>query len=425
MHAIASGMLRKTIPALYLGALLTACGPSDQATQESAPAAQPPAPASTAVVYEGGRLITGDGSAPIEGGVLVVDDGQITAVGAAAAVTVPAGAQRVDLAGATVMPMMIDTHVHLSTTREALIEDLRARVRFGVSAAMSLGMDGDDAILAMREEPIPGAARYFTAGRGITRNEPGRTEVPHWVNTPEEARAAVRAEAARGVDIIKIWVDDRNGQYEKITPELYSAVIDEAHANGLRVTAHIFNLSDAKGLLEAGLDAFAHGVRDMDIDDDFVAMVQARPEVVLVPNLPGRGVPTDYAWLQGRVPAEQLQQLQSQQANPQAQEAFGIQARNLDRLNRAGMFIAMGTDGNTPWGAHVEIEDMVAAGMSPMQAIVAATANGAAFLGISDAGTLAPGKSADFIVLDANPLNDITNTRRIRSIVYRGDQVQR
>jgi imidazolonepropionase-like amidohydrolase len=331
----------------------------------------------------------------------------------------------VDLIGATVMPMMIDTHVHLSTERDALIQDLRNRVRFGVSAAMSLGMDGNDVVFQVRQESIPGAARYFTAGRGITRPEPGRTEVPHWVNTPDEAREAVRAEAARGVDIIKIWVDERGGQYEKMTPALYGAVIDEAHLNGVRATAHLFTLSDAKGLLEAGVDAFAHGVRDMDIDDEFEAMVLARPEVVLVPNLPGRGIPTDYSWLEGFISAERLQQLQSQTTNPQAQESFGIQARNLDRLNQAGMKIAMGTDGNTPYAAHVEIEDMVASGMSPMEVIIAATSTSADFLGINDAGSLEVGKSADFIVLEANPLEDITNTRLIRDVYLRGERVER
>ena len=123
-----------------------------------------------------------------------------------------------------IMPMMADTHVHLNTDRSGLIQDLRNRVQFGVNAAMSLGMDSDDIVFAVQQETPPGAARYFTAGRGITRPEPGRTEAPHWVNTPDEAREAVRTEAARGVDIIKIWVDDRGGQYEKMTPELYGEI---------------------------------------------------------------------------------------------------------------------------------------------------------------------------------------------------------
>ena len=139
-----------------------------------------------------------------------------------------------------------------------MIADLEFRAHFGVGAAVSLGADGLDAPLDLRDE-LP---RYKSAGRGITRPEPGRNDVPHWIETAEEARAAVREEAARGVDIIKIWVDDRNGQYEKLTPELYGAVIDEAHQNGLLVAAHIFTLEDAKGLLEADVDVFAHGVRD-------------------------------------------------------------------------------------------------------------------------------------------------------------------
>jgi imidazolonepropionase-like amidohydrolase len=103
----------------------------------------------------------------------------------------------------------------------------------------------------------------------------------------------------------------------------------------------------------------------------------------------------------------------------------GIQARNLAKLNAAGVRIVMGTDGNRPWGPHEEMEDMVLAGMTPMQVIIAATRNGAEFLGLADAGTLAAGKSADVIVLDANPLDDITNTRRISSVILRGVTVDR
>jgi imidazolonepropionase-like amidohydrolase len=391
--------------------LLSACSSEEQA--------------STAVAYEGARIIPGDGGAAIDSATLIVDNGRITAVGTSSTVSIPAGAQRVDVSGATIMPMMLDTHVHLNTDRDALIQDLRDRARFGVSAAMSLGMDNVDSVFEIQQQLQPGAARYFTAGRGITRSEPGRTEAPHWVNTPEEARAAVQAEAARGVDIIKIWVDDRNGSYEKMTPELYGAVIDEAHQQGIRVTAHLFFQEDAAGLLEAGVDAFAHGVRDKDFDADFFALYQAHPDVVLVPNLPNRGIPTEYSWLEGLVPDETLQRLNAQTANPDAQAGFGIQARNLNRLYHAGITVALGTDGNTPYAAHVEIEDMVAAGMSPMGAIVAATANSAKFLGMDDAGVLAAGMSADFIVLDANPLDNITNTRLIRDVYLRGEHVER
>src|SRR5690606_25540429 len=143
------------------------------------------------------------------------------------------------------------------------------------------------------------------AGRGITAPEPGRSDIPHWVSTAEEARAAVREEAGLGVDIVKLWVDDRDGQYDKLSPELYGAAIEEAHAQGLRVTAHIFSLEDAKGLLRAGVDAFAHGVRDTDVDDDFLELVGARPDLVLNPNLPDPGLMRDLSWLEGAIPDEQ------------------------------------------------------------------------------------------------------------------------
>ena len=382
---------------------------------------------STATAFEGARLIVGDGQT-IENATFVVDDTRFVAVGATGAVEVPEGAARVDLTGMTVMPAIVDAHVHLSTTREALIEDLEMRAYFGVGAALSLGSDGEDAPLEVRDELVLAGARYKSAGRGITSPEPGRSEVPHWVTTEDDARQAVRDEAARDVDMLKIWVDDRNGQYERLSSELYGAVIDEAHQTGLRVAAHIFRLEDAKGLLEAGVDAFAHGVRDMDVDDEFVAMVQERPNVVLIPNMPGRGVPTDLDWLSGALPVDDEEFAELEAANverPEAQEAFGIQARNLARLSEAGMTIAIGTDGNTPWAPHVEMEDMVAAGMSPADVLVAATHNAAAFAGFDDMGTVAAGKSADFVVLEANPLDDITNTRRIAEVYLRGAAVNR
>jgi imidazolonepropionase-like amidohydrolase len=246
------------------------------------------------------------------------------------------------------------------------------------------------------------------------------------VSTAEEARAAVREQAGLGVDIVKIWVDDRNGQYEKLPPEIYRAVIDEAHAAGLRVTAHIFNLADAKELLRAGVDAFAHGIRDVDVDEEVLALFAERPNVVVVPNLPDRGVATDLGWLRGSLPEDQLGTLQEAAVDrPEAQAAFAVQARNLARLDEAGVRIALGTDGNVPWGAHLEMADMVAAGMSPGDVIVAATRNAAAFLGLEDAGTIAAGRSADFVVLAANPLDDIANTRRIEQVYLRGEPVDR
>jgi imidazolonepropionase-like amidohydrolase len=392
----------------------------------SSPAVDPASEMSTAIVFEGARLITGDGSAPVEDAVFVVEGGRFAQVGRSGQVQPPEGAARVNLSGKTVMPALIDTHTHLAQTREALVSQLQGKAYYGVAAVLSLGQDTADVPFQVRQETIPNAARYMTAGRGITMPEPGRTEAPYWITTEAEARKAVQELAARKVDIVKIWVDDRDGKYKKLTPPLYGAVIDEAHKQGLRVTAHIFALEDAKGLLKAGIDAFAHGVRDRDIDDEFLAMIKERPNVVLVPNLPDTGVATDLGWLSATVPAEELKKLQEGATDrPAVQKTFGIQARNLAKLSAAGVRIALGTDGSAAWSPHAEMADMVASGMTPAQVIVASTRNAADFLKLTDLGTVETGKSADFIVLDANPLDDITNTRRIASVYLRGVPVDR
>jgi imidazolonepropionase-like amidohydrolase len=257
------------------------------------------------------------------------------------------------------------------------------------------------------------------------------------VSTEAEARAAVRELAAKPVDVVKIWVDDRDGTVPKLPPALYAAIIDEAHTHKLRVTAHIFDLDDAKQLLRAGIDGFAHGVRDRDVDDEFVALIKARPNVWVIPNLPDPPSPSAsarqdaFTWLSDTVPAAEIARMQqttrTAAAEKQALELYAVQARNLARLNAAGVKIGYGTDAgiSVGWTAHTELADMVAAGMTPSQVLVAATRTAAEILRLDRHGTLAAGKSADFIVLDANPLDDMTNTRKMADVYLRGVRVDR
>ena len=377
-------------------------------------------------VFEGARLITGDGGAPVEDSAFVVANGRFTAIGRKGQLKVPSGAAHVDLTGKTVMPAIIDAHKHLSVTRDELVDQLQHFAYYGIGMTMSLGQDTGDVAFQVRAETIPNAARFHTAGRGLTGPEPGRSQAPYWVTTEAEARKDVDEDAAKKVDIIKIWVDDRDHTVPKLSPELYRAAIDEAHKHHLRTIAHIFTLEDAKGTLRAGIDNFAHSVRDKDVDDEYIKMVKAKPNFIVDPNLPDRGMKVDRSWLRDSMTPAEFQKVQAESKDDtKEQQFFGIQCRNLGRLSKEGIKITLGSDGPIPWAAHEEMADMAGCGMTPAQVIVASTRNAADLIKNTDAGTVAPRKSADFLVLDANPLDDITNTRKINAVYLRGAQVDR
>ncbi|MYI73960.1 MAG: amidohydrolase family protein, partial [Acidobacteria bacterium] len=333
------------------------------------------------------------------------------------------------------------THSKQNYTRANLIEHLERSAYHGVAATMSLGLEFDEALaFALRDEVITNAARFLTSGRGIAATpmagpqQDYRLGIPRGAQTEDEGRRAVEELHGHGVDIIKIWVDDRRGSVPKLEPEVYRAIIDEAHVRGMRVTAHLggtSGLADAKDLLRAGVDGFAHTVRDRDIDDEYMTLVREYPDVWTVPNLPGSPVTLDdLQWLSETLPPFEVENLRAQAERLAADgpsESFALQCRNLARNREAEMIIGLGTDSGVSvgWTTHTELRDMAGCGLSPMEAIVAATRVNAEILGLDDLGTVAAGKRAEFVVLDADPLADIRNTRRIAAVYLGGEEVDR
>ena len=426
-------------------------------------------------VFEGARLITADGGAPIENSAFIVSNDKFTTVGRKGAIQVPAGAARVDLTGKTVMPAIVDAHGHLgfldaatgklskaNFTRENYIDHLERYAYHGVAATISTGTDMGDLAYRLRNEQIPDAAIIRTVGRGLAWPgsgpfDPSRNDVPYPVTTPEEARQAVRDLAPHKPDFVKLWVDDRNGTQKKMTREIYEAATDEAHRHGLRVIGHVFDLEDAKGMIRAGVEGFLHSVRDREIDDEYIDLAK-KHDIWITPNLGGmnrsslvreNGTPEWFddpllsetiapALVRARaqVYADRKAGLGRQAGAGSGTARVGGSAQvwdlvNTRKLHAAGVRQVLGSDtagdGNRWIGMMtlVEFDNMVAAGFMPMETIVAATRESAKVLRLDQLGTVAAGKSADFIVLDADPLEKISNVRRINKVYLRGKEVDR
>lgn len=414
------------------------------------PAAQP---AAGSTIVTGVRLIDGTGRPPIENATLVITNGRVAFVGGAG-VKAPAGATAIDLSGKTIVPGFINAHGHLGAgdkklpLHDQIVQQLRMYARYGVTTVQALGDDGIESV-KVRDEQEHGAldrARLYPAGAPVVGD------------SVDDARQKVDRAAAMHVSMIKTRMNhltfadgSRTGspmsfRNPDMAPDVYRAVIEQAHKDGLRVAAHLFYLEQAKGLVNAGLDVVAHGVRDQDVDRAFIAELKRR-NVGYIPTLT-RDVAVfefettpvyvdDPFFLRGisvyrtdldevRNPAFQEKVRMSEEAQL-TKKALQQGSRNVKLLLDGGVMIALGTDSGASIGRwqgfneHRELELMVKAGLSPMQALTTATGGAARVLKVDQQlGTLQPGKWADFVVLGANPLTDIRNTRQIDSVWIAG-----
>ncbi|HWL10497.1 MAG TPA: amidohydrolase family protein [Planctomicrobium sp.] len=417
------------------------------------------------VVLRGARLIDGTGSPPQEDAEITIHGEKITQVTASESATLPKGAQIIDLRGKTIIPGVISAHSHVGQfdgirrgtehfTRENIVRQLRQYEAYGVTTVVSLGTNLPliyDLQKEARDGKLPGADLFGAdRGIGVIGGAPGQLLLNNadQIDRPQtvkEARDAVRAAKARGTDFIKIWVDPR-GMNPKMSKEIYTAVIDEAHQVGLRVAAHLFTLEDAKRLVAAGVDVIAHGVRDQPVDDEFIQAMKEK-SVWYVATLALDDATFIYAdrpdWMQTPFFRHSVQpELQKQFDDPEwqkktlaspsaktAREWVRMNQRNLAILHDAGVKIGFGTDsGAFPiriagFAEHRELELMAEAGLPLLSVIAIATGNNAELLHLKDQGTIAPGKLADLVVLDADPSTEVTNVHQIHSVWHRGKKV--
>jgi imidazolonepropionase-like amidohydrolase len=419
-------------------------------------------------IFTNCRLIDGNGGPPVEKASLVIDGGKIVAAGKIdpAPYEKEAGAVTVPCDGKTIMPALISDHSHLGIVKGDTIsaanytpENIKAALAqyegYGVTAVLSLGMN-KDLLYTLRDQQRAGklgGADIFTADRGlgVADAAPPQQIGPDQVSrpsSPDEARRMVREMAARHPDLIKCWVDDLFGKVPKMPPEIYTAIIDESHKQGLRVAAHLFYLDDAKALVRDGLDVVAHSVRDQPVDAEFLDLMKTHraayiPTLTLDesqfiyaehpawmdepaflaavdPSLRGKWLSPAYAYKMGKNPL-----------TPLNKAALATGLKNVKAVHDAGILVGFGTDsGAMPtripgWAEHRELQLLVQAGLTPMDAIVCATRNAAIVLGDDkNRGTLDPGKRADFLILAGNPLEDIANTTKLDAVYHGGRAVK-
>lgn len=414
---------------------------------------------SEVIVADAARLF--DGRKVIEKPRLIIRDGRIASVGTQDTLSAPAGARTVNLEGRTLIPGLIAAHSHVGMvngmdggghnyTRETVAKDLAQFQRFGVVAVNALGMNGALFHELRRESAPARQADLYGAGGGIGAADgapPAAMKPPEAVRragNAQDARAAVDEMADAGVDLIKIWVDDLNGKAAKMKPDVYSAAIAQAHTRGLKAAAHIHDLADAKAVVRAGADIIGHGVRDVPVDQEFIQLMRERG-VWYVATVNINEAEYVYAehpeWLDDPFFRMALNpELEAHLRDPEwraealakatgSRHAVETNIANLRRLHEAGVRIGFGTDsGASPlripgFAEHLELGHMVAAGLTSVEALAAATSSSAEMLALKGRGCLWTGCRADFVVLQGNPIKDIAATRTIEAVWRDGSPI--
>jgi imidazolonepropionase-like amidohydrolase len=378
------------------------------------------------------------------------------------------GPRIINLAGKTVLPGLISDHSHLglvngttasgkNVTQANIIRQLKQYAAYGVTSVTSLGLNLKP-FYQLRPLAHRGkiqVADMFGADRGFGSPDSAPPAAMGILDTqvyrpatPDEARSEVRETALRHPDLVKIWVDDMHHTFaKKMNPEVYKAIIDEAHANGLRVAAHVYYLEDAKQLVSDGVDILAHGVRDQPVDPDFIQSMKNHGSWY-VPTLELDESFYVYAespqWTQDAFFRRSLQPALAKQLDDAAwrqkiladsktlaveKEALATNMKNIKTLFDAGVKIGFGTDsGATPlriagFAEHRELKLLTEAGLTPLQAIQTATKNAAALLHRDDRGVIAVGKLADLLIVDGDPSRNIGDLDNIEGVWRRGKQI--
>lgn len=452
-------MFRKLAGVALVSTLAAACGGGADAPADAT---------GDVTVLTGARLIDGNGGEPIENAVIVIRGDRIESVGEAASVTIPDGAEQIDLTGKTIMPGMIALHVHLALT-ESLADNaanfndaniankLAQWGQYGVTHAVSMGWDKPtvwDVIDRQRNNGEFPGARLYSVGRGFgvpggyPPNQPGAEgELDVYRPTsPEDARSSVQELASHNPPFVKLWVDHHFNTYPTFEPAIFTAVVEEARAQNLRPVAHIHTLEDAHALIDAGAAGLMHSVRDAAVDDAIIQKMVGG-NVFLVPTLAREEAMFIYAGQRApylddpfltEVISDSIVGVLSDPAyqatlaeNPELPEwrpALETAKTNLKTLFDAGVKVGLGSDSGPPrrfegYFEHRELELMAEAGLTPAQIIQIATKNSAEILGIdADYGTVAAGKMAEFLVLGANPLENISNTKSLEEVWQAGQR---